>query len=177
MWTRHIQNPVIGHYSAIFRYIWNPVQQLPTQRPGIFGIMEYSEHSCIPMHIQNLVIFMKIYKYSELWHLKHATYSKPSQRRKIEFFAKIVQNYNYFSKALQFRSFSTFWIRLSLNKYLLTYDLALYLGWYIFRTLPIIVISGIFTSYWDRFSKIVTYLEHSVTCIFRSLPYSESWHN
>ena len=124
MWTRHIQNPVIGHYSAIFRYIWNPVQQLPTQRPGIFGIMEYSEHSCIPMHIQNLVIFMKIYKYSELWHLKRATYSKPSQRRK--FFAKIVQNYNYFSKALQFRSFSTFWIHLSLNKYLLTCRMTLH---------------------------------------------------
>ena len=69
--TRHIQNPAIGHYSAIFRHIQNLIKHLHTQRPGILGILEYSEafHNCIPTHIKNLNIFTKIYEYSELWHI------------------------------------------------------------------------------------------------------------
>ena len=39
--TRHIQNPVIGHYSAIFRDIQNLVQRLPTQKPDMLRILEY----------------------------------------------------------------------------------------------------------------------------------------
>ena len=31
--TRHIQNPAIGHYSAIFRHNQNFVQPLDTQKP------------------------------------------------------------------------------------------------------------------------------------------------
>ena len=66
--TRHIQNPTMGHYSAIFRHIQNLVQRLHTQKPDIAGILEYSEpfHNCILTHIQNPVIFTKIYEYSEL---------------------------------------------------------------------------------------------------------------
>ena len=38
--TRHIQNPAIGHYLAIFRHIQNLVQHLHTQKCGILGILE-----------------------------------------------------------------------------------------------------------------------------------------
>ena len=66
--TRHIQNPPTGPYSAIFKHIQNLRQRFHLQKPGILGILEYSElfHNCIPTHIQNSVIFMKIYEYSEL---------------------------------------------------------------------------------------------------------------
>ena len=69
--TRYIQNPVLGHYSAILRHIQNLVQRLHMQKPEILKILEYSEtfHNCIPTHIQNHVIFTKIYEYSELCHL------------------------------------------------------------------------------------------------------------
>ena len=33
--TRHIQNPVLGHYSAIFRHIQNLVQRLHVQKPDV----------------------------------------------------------------------------------------------------------------------------------------------
>ena len=69
MLMRHIQNPAIGHCSAIFRHIQNLAQHLQLQKPGILGILEYSVpfHNCIPTHIQNPVIFTKIYECSELW--------------------------------------------------------------------------------------------------------------
>ena len=59
--TRYIENPVIGHNSAIFR-------TLHMQKLGILRIQEYSEilHYRITTHIQNPVIFTKIYQYSEL---------------------------------------------------------------------------------------------------------------
>ena len=65
--TKYIQNPAIGHYSAIFRHIQNLVQCLHTQKPGILGILEYSGRfrKFTPTH--NPVILTKIYKYSELW--------------------------------------------------------------------------------------------------------------
>ena len=68
MLTRHIQNPAIGHCSVTFRDIQNLVQRLHTQKPGILGILEYSERfrNCIPTHIQHRVILTKIYKYSEI---------------------------------------------------------------------------------------------------------------
>ena len=60
--AKHIQNPAIGHYSAIFSHIQNLIQCLQMQKPGILRILEYSEpfHNCILMHIQNPVIFTKI---------------------------------------------------------------------------------------------------------------------
>ena len=90
---RHIQQPVYSwhiHNLAIFwamayleqetylkpcvtltRHIQNLVQGLHMQKPGILGILEYLElfHKCIPMHIQDPFIFIKIYEYSELWHI------------------------------------------------------------------------------------------------------------
>ena len=69
--SRHIQSPAIEHYSAIFRHIQNLVQHFQTQKPGIIGILEYSEpfHNCILTHIQNPVVFTKIYEYSDLRHI------------------------------------------------------------------------------------------------------------
>ena len=106
--TRHIENPAIGHYSAIFRHIQNLVQCLHTQNPGTLGILEYSKpfHNCIPTHIQNPAIlrkFMNIQIY-----LKPDTYSELSQGFKIKFFAKIVENHNYFSKVLHLKSLTRF---------------------------------------------------------------------
>ena len=109
------------------------------QKPGIFGILEYSEHShtWISMCIQTPVIFTKIGKlivtleiqnptnnpgiFTTLTYLKLDTYSESSQRPKVECFAKIVKNYNYFSKVLCLRSLTEFWrICSSLDKYWLT---------------------------------------------------------
>ena len=88
------------------------------QKLGILRILEYSKsfHNCIQRHIQNPVIFTKIYEDSELWHIRYIF-------RKIQdevFFEKLVKNYNLFSKAFRLRYLTRFWIRLSLSKYLLT---------------------------------------------------------
>ena len=66
--TRDIQNTAVGHYSAIFRKIQNLMQCLHMQKPVILRILEYSELSMLT-HIQNPVIFTKIYKYSGLWYI------------------------------------------------------------------------------------------------------------
>ena len=50
-------------------------------------------------------------------YLKLDKYSEPSQRFKIELFAKIAESYNCFSKALHLRSLIRLSIRLSPNKY------------------------------------------------------------
>ena len=54
MLTKHIQNPAVGHYSAIFRILCNACIR---EKPGILGILEYSEpfHNCILMLIRNPV--------------------------------------------------------------------------------------------------------------------------
>ena len=66
--TRHIQNPAIGYYSAIFKHVLNLVQRVHTEKPGILAILECSEpfHNCIPTYNQKPVILMKINEYSEL---------------------------------------------------------------------------------------------------------------
>ena len=68
--TRLIQNPAIGHYSAIFRNIQNLAQCLHTQKAGIVRILEYSKPflNCIKTHIypepyhiyKNLRIFINL---------------------------------------------------------------------------------------------------------------------
>ena len=61
------------------------------QKPGILRILKYSEpvHNYILTNIQNSIIFTEIYEFSELLtYLKLDTYAEPSQRFKIEFFAK-----------------------------------------------------------------------------------------
>ena len=101
--ARYIQNSAIGHYSTIFRHIHNLAQLLHMQKPGILEILEYSElfDNCFATHLQNPTIFTEIYAVCRtLTYLKPDTYSEPSQRFKmIKFFAKILKNYNYFSKA------------------------------------------------------------------------------
>ena len=59
--TRDIQNPAIGHYSAIFSHVKNLTQRLHMPKLDILGILEYSEpfHYSIPTHIQNPVIITK----------------------------------------------------------------------------------------------------------------------
>ena len=108
MLTRHIQNPAIRYYSAIIRHIQNFVQQLLTQKPGLLGILGYLKpfHKCILMHIQNPVIFTKIYKYRTQTYLKPDTYSEYSKIFRWSFFTKIFKNCNYFSKVFHLRSFT-----------------------------------------------------------------------
>ena len=80
-------------------------------------------HNCIPIHTQNPVIFTKIGKlcvtleiqnpdssgiFRTLTYLKLDTYSEPSQRFKIECFAKIILSYNYFSKVLYLKPLTGF---------------------------------------------------------------------
>ena len=153
--TGHIQSPVIEHYSTILT-LYNACICIKLTYSKLF-------HNCILSHIQNPVIFTKIHK---LTCLKPDTYLEPSQRFKMEFFAKIVKNYNYFSKMLHLRSLTRFWICLSVHRYSLTFRVtSRYIFWYIFRTLSIIVNSdcGIFRTLCN-------------SGISWTLPYSESWH-
>ena len=59
------------YHGVLFSHIQVYSECLHVQKPGILGILEYSEffHNCIPTHIQNSVIFTKIFEYSELWHI------------------------------------------------------------------------------------------------------------
>ena len=105
-----------------------------------------------------------------LKYLESNTYSEPSQRFEMEYFAKIVKSYNHFSKVLYLRSLTGLWMHPSLNQYSLTFRETLC----IFRTLFFcrkLRHSGIFTSDSDIFSHIVIYLKSCET-----LAYSESCH-
>ena len=61
-------NSYLKPCEALTRHIQDLVQRWPTEKPGILGILEYSEsfNNCIPTHIQKPVKFTKIYEYSEL---------------------------------------------------------------------------------------------------------------
>ena len=100
MLTRHIQNPAIRYYSAIIRHIQNLAQQLLTQKPGLLGILGYLKpfHKCILMHIQNPVIFTKIYKYRTLTYLKPDTYSEHSKIFRWNFLQKYLKTVIIFLK-------------------------------------------------------------------------------
>ena len=151
-----------------------------TRNPGIFRTLSwlhpyaYSEHCHI---CENLRILRT------LTYLKPVKYSESSQRFKIDFFAKIVKSI-IFSKALHLRSFTWFWICLSLNKYSSTCRVTshewLCTVWYIFRTLSIIVNLDIFRHIHVISRHIQPYCGMVRTprnsCIFRTLPYSEFWH-
>ena len=118
--------------------------------------------------LENLRIFRT------LTYLKLDTYSEPSQMFKVAFFAKIIKNYNYFSKGLYLRSLTVFRIRLSFNKDSEN-DLALLYDKYSEPCLlsKIQTYLGLFTFYLRlfTFSHIVAYLEPCVT-----LAYSEPCH-
>ena len=76
----HIQNPVS------FTEIVKPCVTLEIQNPGIYN------HGIIRILI----------------YLKPDIYSEPFQRFKMEYFAKIVESHDYFSKALYLRSVAEF---------------------------------------------------------------------
>ena len=91
-------------------------------------ILKYSE----PWHIYKNRSTLYNHRNPKHWHidlcgifrtlkyLKPNTYSELSKRFKMECFAKIVKSYNHFSNMLYLSSLARFWIRLFLNKYLLT---------------------------------------------------------
>ena len=117
---RTLLKGIIQSYSGTLRTLCNACtcRNLPhweswnILNSSINASQAYSE----PCHIcENLQIF------KTLTYLKPGTYSDLSQGIKIKFFVEIVKNYNYFSKALHLRSFTGFWISLSLNKYSLTW--------------------------------------------------------
>ena len=147
------------------------------QKPEIFGIMEHSEpfHNYIQTHIQNPAIQENLQIFRTLTYLKPDTYAEPSQRFKMEFFSKIVKNYNYFSKVLHLRSLIELWkgnLWISTH-YLLERPCTMYCMIHIQNRLllKIQTYSGIFTSCSDMFSHTVAYLE---PCVI--LAYSEPFH-
>ena len=75
--TRDIQNPAIGHYSAIFRQIQSLVQRLHTQKPGILEILEYSNASIIASPLIQKPVYQR--KFTNI---------QNSNLFKIEFFCK-----------------------------------------------------------------------------------------
>ena len=81
-------------------HIQNLVQTWHTSNPGVFSTLPllHSDTYSEPCHIyENLQIFRT------LTYLKPDTYSEPSQRFEMDYCTKIVQNYNYFFKALHLR--------------------------------------------------------------------------
>ena len=68
-------------------------------------------------NIQNPSIIASRRIFRTLSYLKPDIYPEPSQRFKMAFFAKIVKNYNYFSRVLHLRYLTDLWTSLSLNKY------------------------------------------------------------
>ena len=107
-------------------------------------------------------------------------FKTPSNRFK-ECFAKIGKSYNCYSKALYIRSLIGFWIQQSLNKNSLTCKVTLRYVLYETYSEPCLLInSKIFRHnhilfrhiqlYWGKFRTLRN------SCIFRNLPYSESWH-
>ena len=128
---------------------------------------------------RNLAYFRKFtnIQNSDIFKTRHN--SEPSQRFKMEFFAKIIKNYNYFSKGLHLRSLTVFWIRLSFNKNSES-DLALLYDKYSEPCLlsKIQTYSGLFTFYSDIVSQSYCGIFRTLcnSFIFRTLPYSESWH-
>ena len=118
-----------------------------------------------------------IYKYLQIFknltYLKSGACSEPSQRFKIEFFAKVVKSCNYFSKGLHRRSLTGFWICLSLNKHSLTCRVTSHYLRHDTYSEPCLLLeiqtySVISTSYSYIFSNILAYLE---SCA--ALAYSE----
>ena len=63
--------PYLDPYRALFNNISNLVLRFHMQKHGIVQILDYLElfHICIPTHIQNSIIFTKIYECSELLHI------------------------------------------------------------------------------------------------------------
>ena len=165
----HIQNPEIFRIHDIFRTLLRHIlvysERLRNARilrtPPIFRTLPYLE-------------FWHVYKYSELCNISNPTH--------LEFFARIVKNYNFFSNVLHLRSLAKFCIRL--NKYSLTCRVTLrhgtlFIVWYKFRNLSIIVNSDIYRYIHVLFRHFQPYCGMLRTlcncCIFRALPYSESW--
>ena len=108
---------IIQPNSGIFRTLCNACIHRNVAYSESWNIQNTSiiAYRRITIHIyENLRIF------KTLTCLKPETYSELSKKFKMEFFAKIVKNDNYFSKALHLRSLNGFWICLSLNKYSLT---------------------------------------------------------
>ena len=117
-------------------------------------------------------------------YLKPERYSEPSQRFQMECFEKIVKSYNYFSKAYYLRSWTGLWIRSSLNKYSLAWRMTSRYVLYLTYTEPYRTLSIVNS---DIFRRIHVLLRHIEPCrdvfrnlsysyIFRTLPFSESWH-
>ena len=100
---------------ALFNHIQTysePCEKLAYAETGIFKILEYSEPD---IYSETCYIYENLRIFRTLTYLKSVTYSEPSQRFRMEYFAKIVKDYNHFSKALHLRSLTGFWS--SFNKY------------------------------------------------------------
>ena len=80
------------------------------QKPHILGILEYLEpfHNYILTYSDPCHTYDNLRIFRTLTYFKPGTNAEPSQRFKMKFFAKIVKNYNYFSKALHLRSLTEF---------------------------------------------------------------------
>ena len=111
--TRHTE---LGH-KALFSHIKaysEPCTTLAyaetwrTQDPGIF-------HNCIPTRTESCHIYENLWIFKTLIYLKPDKYLEPSQKFRMEFFANVVKNYNYFSIALHLRSLTVFWIYVILS--------------------------------------------------------------
>ena len=85
------------------------------KKPDIFGILEHSEpfYICIPMHIQNPVIFTKLC--TPYVTLKPTHIQNPLKDLRWECFSKIVKSYKHFSKALLDLSKDSEYVHLSVS--------------------------------------------------------------
>ena len=108
-------------------------------------------------------------------HIQNPTHiQNPLKDLRWSLFAKMVKNYNYFSKVLHLRSLTKFWIQLSVNKYSLTYRVTSRYVLHDKYSDPCLlsknqIYSGIFTSSSHIFRYTVAYLESWVTCAYSEL--------
>ena len=106
----HIQNQ---RTRGLFKALWNFDQTYsePCHRASFSHIVEYSEPYAT-LAFRTLPYLRKFtnIQNSDIFKARHIC-RELSQRFKMEFFAKNVKNYNYFSKGLYLRSLTEFWIR------------------------------------------------------------------
>ena len=141
-----------------------------SRRIRVSEALEFQKGDFDNPEIVRTLTFSKLDMYSEFY-----------QRFKMKYFAIRVKSYNYFPKTLYFRYLAG--IRPSLSKYSLSWGVTQHNALYekTCRALSIIVNSDIFRHTQVLFRRIQPYCGIfrilCSSCIFRTLPYLESWHS
>ena len=113
---------IIQPYSGTFRTLCNACicRNLTYSKSWNIQNLSIIASQCVFRTLSYLQIYKNLQIFRSLTYLKLETYLEPSERFKMEFFAKTVLNYNCHSKVLHLRSLTGSWKHISPNKYSLT---------------------------------------------------------